>query len=393
MAPNTSVTVQKRSDTPYQLDPDQTLRASSALLQHLKKEAKRLEEASEKKNLLAGNDDDSDEESPADETPIWLQLTTKQHMVDKNRLKPGKITVPHSLHTSPALSICLIAADPQRAVKDVVANPAFPTDLSSKITKIIGFSKLKARYHTFESRRQLLNEHDVFLADDRIVLRLIETLGKVFYKSHGKRPIPIRIAGVEKDDSGKTIKPEKKKLGVPKKREDQYAAVASPEVVAKEIQKTLACIPIALKPGASAAVKVGKTSLSPAQLSENIEAVVTALVDRYIVKGWRNVKSIHIKGPNTVAMPIWLTDELWTDGNQDVLEGAVNEAEEGVRGIEASTNGTDERGQKRKSKHRLEGDKDRGKRSKAEEKRLEDKARDAARMEKLRGLKEKALAE
>ena len=38
--------------------------------------------------------------------------------------------------------------------------------------------------------------------------------------------------------------------------------------------------------------------------------------------GWKNVRAVHVKGPNTMALPIWLADELWVD------EGMVLEDEE-----------------------------------------------------------------
>ena len=295
-----------------------TLKASTALLQHVRQEAKRLKELSTKKNLLDNDDDESDtEEQLAEDPPIWLNLTTKKHIVDKNRLKPGKISVPHSINSSPSLSICLITADPQRAVKDVVADPTFPASLSTRIGKVIGFSKLKAKYHAFESRRQLLAEHDIFLADDRIITRLVDTLGKIFYKDSAKRPIPIRIAKHEKID-GKRIKPvNNKKLPA----SDQSATVASPTIVAKEIQTALNAVPVSLRPGTNATVRVGRASFTPAQLSENITTVASALIDRYVARGWRNVKGIHIKSPNSAALPIWLADDLWVADDDVVKDG------------------------------------------------------------------------
>ncbi|KAI5287939.1 hypothetical protein KEM54_005600, partial [Ascosphaera aggregata] len=240
------------SGSPYQLDNDQVVRASSALLTHIKSEDKSRTTQSGKKSLLAAGDSDSEDELEND-IPVWLIMTTKQHIVDKNRLKPGKITVPYSLNTSESLRICLLTADPQRAVKDVVADPAFPTSLSSSITTIIGYSKLKAKYHTFESRRQLLAEHDVFLADDRIVNRLVGALGKIFYKS-SKRPIPINIAEIQKKD-GKRLKRDERKRPP---TDGKYAAVASPAVVAKEIEKTLSTVAVHLAPATTTAVRVGR---------------------------------------------------------------------------------------------------------------------------------------
>ncbi|KAI5283502.1 hypothetical protein KEM54_002085, partial [Ascosphaera aggregata] len=54
-------------------------------------------------------------------------------------------------------------------------------------------------------------------------------------------------------------------------------------------------------------------------LTENIKAVVQGLTDRFVTRGWRNVKGLHIKGPNTMSLPIWLASELWLD-EADVIE-------------------------------------------------------------------------
>ncbi|KAK6369338.1 proteasome-interacting protein cic1 [Exophiala oligosperma] len=361
MAPSTII--QKRpQDTPYQLDPEQTLKASRALLQHVQAETKRLQEASSKRNLLDADNSDSEDDPSADpEAPIWLTLTTKQHIVDKTRLKPSKVSVPHSLNTSPDLRICLITADPQRAVKNVVADPAFPASLKSRVTKIIGFTKLKNRYKTFETRRQLLAEHDIFLADDRIITRLPATLGKIFYKGSSKRPIPITIAQSQRaknDIKQKATKGE------------GAAAPAGPAVLAKEIDKAVDAVPVNLRPGTLVAVRVGLASFGPEQLAENIAAVVQNLIEKHVVKGWKNVRGIHIKGQSSTAVPIWLADDLWTEADDIAAAEAIeeghleNEAEQGqkrkrssrtTKGPQAGTrkrtkvDGSDEKQAERKS--------------------------------------------
>lgn len=350
-------------------------RASTALLKFIKSQQKESEETSTKKTLIGDNDDASDDEDvPAVNEPVWLVMTTKKHVVDKNRLKPGKISIPHPLNSSPSLSICLITADPQRAVKDIVADPTFPSTLSSRITKVIGFTKLRQRYKSFESRRQLLAEHDVFLADDRIVTRLVETLGKIFYKS-SKRPIPIRMEQVDKVDGKRVKKDTKKKLP----KDERTATFASPIVVAKEIEKALSSAAVHLAPAATTAVRVGSSSMTPQQLTENVGAVVNGLTDKFITKGWRNVKAIHIKGPTTMAMPIWLASELWMD-ETDVLENVENESkqiEDGKTDKKRKTSEDEEPAQKASKK---------SKKSKGT-----DDNDNAARKEKLRKQKARAL--
>src|ERR1700733_14407028 len=111
----------------------------------MKKSEKEKTKTSSKRNLLAPTEDE--EGTELDETLVWLNLTTKKHIVDQKRLKPAKISLPHPLNISAATTICLITADPQRTYKDVVASPAFPSELRSRITRVIGVHKVKAKFH------------------------------------------------------------------------------------------------------------------------------------------------------------------------------------------------------------------------------------------------------
>lgn len=328
MALTTHVSQLDKTQTPYKIDPEQALRASQALLKHVKAEVKRLQESGQKRNLLAAEGSE-DEDEADDAQPIWLNLATKQYITDKHRLKPSKIPVPHSLNTNENATICLITTDPQRAVKNAVADATFPSSLSTRITKIIGLSKLLARYKSYEQRRQLLAEHDVFLADDRIVSRLPKVLGKVFYKGTAKRPIPINIAPKESSTE--------KNKKVPK--EEREAAVASPTVVAKEIEKALACVPVTLSPGYNIAVRVGLDSFTPEQLQDNVTAAASAIIQKHVVSGWKNVKSVHIKSPTSLALPVWLAEDLWAENTKVAVtekadvDGDLQDAEGDLSGI------------------------------------------------------------
>ena len=320
----------------HSLTTSQALRASQALVGHLQSELKRIRKSTTKRNLLddskGDSDDDEDDAGGEDEgTTIWLTLTTKQHIVDKSKLLPRRIIVPHSMNASENLNICLITADPQRPVKNIVSDPSFPPALASKITRVIGYTKLKARYKTFESRRQLLNEHDVFLADDRIITRLVETLGKAFYKGTVKRPIPIRIAHQNREN-GRLVKQAKGKVT----KEDKSASYAPIAVVAKEIQSAIDAVPVSLKPGTTVAVRVANSSFKPQQVADNVVVVTNAVIEKHVTKGWRNVKAIHIKGSNTAAMPIWLADDLWID-DEKVLQQQNHTEENDTKAIEAAS--------------------------------------------------------
>ena len=338
--------------TPYQINVDQTLKASKALLNHVREQTKKLQELSSKKNLLASADaSDSEDDDNAEDIPIWLTLTTKQHIVDKQRLLPSKIKVPHSLNKSENLSICLITADPQRAVKNTVADSSFPPHLAARINKIIGFSKLKARYHSFESKRQLRDEFDIFLADERIATRLVGELGKTFYKGSSKRPIPVNLAQTDKDENGKRVKASFPKKPVPK--DEKAALVAAPRIVAAEIERAIDCVPVSLKPGTNVAVRIGLASFTPAQLSDNMKVVAEAIIEKHVVKGWRNVKSIQVKSPTSTALPIWLADDIWVDEekiSEEELIKAEPETKEKKRKRNPNTSKGPQAGERKKVK-------------------------------------------
>ncbi|TKA30073.1 hypothetical protein B0A50_02792 [Salinomyces thailandicus] len=302
-----------KSNTPYQLDNAQTLRASTALLRKIQSDETTSQTTAAKPSLLA----DADEANAEDDTPVWLVLTTKKHIVDKKRLKPGKILLPHpylDAHDE-SLRICVITADPQRRYKDLLTHPSFPVELGKRIQRVLGLEKLKSKYKSFEARRQLLSEYDVFLADDRIITYLPGVLGKVFYKSGSKRPIPVTLEGKRQSVDEQGNKRQKLSEGGTKVTKTEV----KPSDVAREIEKALKSALVHLAPSTTTAIKVGRASMEPKELQENVETAVQGLVEKYVPQQWRNVRAIHIKGPNTVALPIWMAEELW-EKEADVLD-------------------------------------------------------------------------
>ncbi|KAL7807965.1 ribosomal protein L1 [Trichoderma aethiopicum] len=310
MAPSKEVAA-AGSDAAVTIDHAQTLKASKALLAHIKKAAKEKAEASSKRNLLEAVDEGESEKT------IWLTLTTKRHISDKARLQPGKIPLPHSLNASAETTVCLITADPQRAYKNIVASDEFPAELRKRITRVIDVTKLKAKYSQYEAQRKLFAEHDVFLGDDRIINRLPKILGKTFYKTTLKRPVPVVLKPKARKVDGKRAKPQKKQEG--------EVNAGSAAEIAKEVEKALGSALVSLSPSTNTAVRVGFSDWTAEQLAANIEAVAGTIVDKWVPQQWRNVKGIYIKGPETAALPIWLTDELWLDG-KDVIADAEGEA-------------------------------------------------------------------
>ena len=83
--------------------------------------------------------------------------------------------------------ICLITKDPQREFKDLVQTQGI-----KRISKVIGVSKLKARFKPYEAKRQLCASYTLFLADERVLPVLPPILGKTFFDKK-KQPIPVDL--------------------------------------------------------------------------------------------------------------------------------------------------------------------------------------------------------
>lgn len=233
-------------------------------------------------------------------------------------LQPGKIILPHPLNTNEEVSVCLITADPQRWYKNAVADE-FPEDLRAKIGRVIDISHLRAKFKAFEAQRKLFSEHDVFLADTRIINRLPKALGKSFYKTTTKRPIPVVLmAQREKVDGKRVPRPKGKK----EKRDpaENVNARPVPEIVA-EVQRAIGAALVHLSPSTNTAVKVGYADWEPEKLAANIDKVVRELVERFVPQKWQNVRNFYVKGPETAALPIYQTDELWLDESKVVPDG------------------------------------------------------------------------
>lgn len=315
----------------------QALTATKSLLAYIKKTAEEDAAKSGKRNLLAADDDEGDAAAGAGaaETPIWLTVSTKRHIVDTSRLQPHTIRVPHALNADDETTICLITADPQRAYKDLVADAAFPAGLRQRITRVVDLAHLTKKFKSYEAQRKLFAEHDVFLGDERIINRLPKALGKTFYKTTVKRPVPVVLAKRRpRGADGKRAKAPKKKKAATTvdgdaalAAEDQAAAVEAakaaartPAQLAAEIQRALGAAVVHLSASESTSVKVGRAGWPAAHVAANVEAVAREVVGKYVPQRWASVKSIFLKGPRTMAVPIWQTDALWLDAGADVLK-------------------------------------------------------------------------
>lgn len=302
----------------------QALKASKALLAHIKKTAEEAAASATKKNILDVADDDDEQQQPLSlaETPIWMTITTKRHIHDSTKLQPSKIVLPHPLHDDSEATICLIVPEPQRYYKNLVASAEFPEALRTRITRVIDFKHLTAKFKQYEAQRKLFAEHDIFLGDDRVINRLPKALGKTFYKNTTKRPIPVVLQQKKKARNGDNSNNSGKKA----KKDPNEVNCRPAAEVASEIKKALDAALVHLSPSSSTAIKVGLAGMAAEALSENIVKVAHEMASKYVPKKKNGIKSIFVKGPQTVALPIWQDAELWLDAETDVIAPGTEQA-------------------------------------------------------------------
>lgn len=164
--------------------PAQAQKAVKALLAYANKQAEKAEETE-----LLGRDEH-----------VWLSVNTKTGSTRK-KLMPIKIQLPSPpLPPPPATSVCLLVKDPQREYKDLIAKH----DIKF-IDRVVGVTKLKGKFKPFEPRRQLRNDHDLFLVDDRVLPLMPKLLGKMFFEAK-KQPIPVNLQRKDlKQELGRAI--------------------------------------------------------------------------------------------------------------------------------------------------------------------------------------------
>ncbi|KAI3801198.1 hypothetical protein L1987_29302 [Smallanthus sonchifolius] len=212
---------------------------------------------------------------------IYLLLTLKKIPHKDFTKSPKKITFPHSLSTSPeSCRSCLIIDDrpkpnSQKLTFDFVDQKI--KSLGIPISKILKLSKLKSDYRSFESKVELLNSFDVFLADRRIINMLPEILGKVFYKKKKKIPVPVDL-----------------------RRDGDWK---------EEIEMGFCCSLLWLSKGTCSVVKVGKfEGMKVEEIVDNVVAAVGGVV-QVVPKKWAGVKSFHLKFFDSLALPIYQLDQ------------------------------------------------------------------------------------
>lgn len=219
--------------------------------------------------LLAYNNKINEEQLISEDSPVWLVLSTKIPN-DNSKVKPIRIPLKYPVINEES-EVCLITKDPQSDYKEMLREQGI-----TRISKVIGVTKLRKKYKPYEAKRLLCNSYDIFIADDRVIPLLPKLIGKTFYERK-KQPVPIKI---------------------------------KKESLLKEITNTLDSTYLFINTGNCSSIKIGLTSQTPEQIAENILYSINYIVEKIPGK-WKNVQRLSIKTNKSIALPIYsaLPDE------------------------------------------------------------------------------------
>ncbi|KAJ3384281.1 hypothetical protein HDU84_003048 [Entophlyctis sp. JEL0112] len=216
---------------------------------------------------------------PAQAKRFWITITTKKAPLAA-RVKPHKIPIKHPLNPEQdSQEVCLFVKDPQKDFKALLAE---------KNITVIGLSKLKSDYYSYEAKRQLCDSYDLFLTDSRIVALLPPLLGKYFFQK--KKFVFLCLVW----NCADMCIPERQPVPV-----DMTAKNLS-----KEITIARSSTYMFFSKGVTTSIKIGTVLQDPEHVVENIYESLDSIVDK-IPSKWGNVLRIDLKLCDSVALPLF----------------------------------------------------------------------------------------
>lgn len=84
-------------------------------------------------------------------------------------------TLKHAIIDPKQSPVTLFVKDPQREYKDLLVKHKI-----NFIERVVGLDKLRKKHNTFEAKRLLLKQGEMFLVDDRVTVEVGKSIGKMF---------------------------------------------------------------------------------------------------------------------------------------------------------------------------------------------------------------------
>ncbi|SGY18148.1 BQ5605_C015g07989 [Microbotryum silenes-dioicae] len=250
----------------------QVEKALTALLAHLEKAKSKflfdlLQDEQHKLSLVVGL---KKVPSRPVHKPIRLSVSNPQDSFSTRSFElPPSSPLKHALINPKESPVTLFVKDPQRQYKDLLET----SDINF-ISRVVGLDKLRNKHKTFEAKRALLKEAELFLVDDRVVIEVGKAIGKMFREAN-KQPVPTTIT-----------------------RKDLKA----------ELERAVSATYVQVNTGTTFSIKFGSTGLhTPEQLLDNLLCVIPQLAVRlpFPNDGFDIIQTLHIKSTHSTALPIY----------------------------------------------------------------------------------------
>jgi ribosome biogenesis protein UTP30 len=102
--------------------------------------------------------------------------------------------VPHPVMNPKESPVTLFVKDPQRTYKDLLEELKI-----GFVSRVVGLDKLRTKHKTFEAKRELLREADLFLVDDRVMVEVGKSIGKMWRDAKKCVPQPVSPRFLSRD--------------------------------------------------------------------------------------------------------------------------------------------------------------------------------------------------
>ncbi|KTF73215.1 hypothetical protein cypCar_00047610 [Cyprinus carpio] len=208
-----------------------------------------------------------------------------------------RISLPHGLRTESG-DVCLFTRDEPKMTSEQTVRfyKKLLTERGLKnAIEVIPFNMLKTEYKPFEAKRRLLGNFDLFLSDARIRRRLPSHIGKHFYERK-KAPLSVDL--------------ESKHL-------------------ARDMERLIQGTSLTVSnKGSCCMVRVAHSGMTADEMVENVMTAVSTISAKLTMddvcfcsssfdlqpiflfhsQTGKNIKIIHLKSQNSVALPIYTSD-------------------------------------------------------------------------------------
>lgn len=259
---------------------------------------KSLDESLQQKALLASeaqifklNQDGKSNE------PILLQISTvlpTSKFKNKDHIR-RMIRIPNRLHLIKNTSILLVTRDPVDTFREPITEKSAVT--TNTFTEVIGFKKFKSMVGTSKKALKTFHEYDIIVIDNKLHKFLPKLLAStIFCKSSQNYPLMLQMALPNND-----INADKKK---------NSRDTVDIDYIQAQIRAWCKNTTFVPSTGPLLSIIVGYPHMSGKQITENIDAVLTFLMDSnsqpiggVITDGMNGILDLHLRA-NDKSVPI-----------------------------------------------------------------------------------------